>query len=478
MEKKTKAELISYNLNHTEVCASAARISTTQGNAAEIFEKAQGNDKNENLIQKVLRSGHRSIIEHAVFTFALKDVSVFTEQFFIECRLASFTVKSRRYVDFSGLGYYIPPDLEGEELEQYCRYMNHLFSAYKTMLDHGIPKEDARFLLPYAFHSNFYCTLNAREFIHIIHAIRHGRGRGIPELQDIAAQMAEQVVKVFPCIRSEMEDVGTEDTARKNGSAEDGLTDSGRDGFSVNTVKVRDSLVFVDAKEIGAVRLISEPSDPARILSMAYAMNHSGESCAIELERLIKSGRPRELEQLCYSFLISDMTLSGITHLVRHRMQSVIIPSIQGIDHSRFMIPDTVKNDAGLCDRYKNVLKLSNDMIKQMSENEKLKQYSYYYALSGNVMDVMVTVNARELLHFMKLRTCSRAQWEIRNISVSMLMYLRKSYPDLFQYYGPGCFVTGKCPEGNMTCGRMEEMVEKFSHLEQVSNIARSGCEQ
>jgi thymidylate synthase ThyX len=36
------------------------------------------------------------------------------EQYFIERRLASFTVKSRRYVDFSGLGYHIPPRVGGQ----------------------------------------------------------------------------------------------------------------------------------------------------------------------------------------------------------------------------------------------------------------------------------------------------------------------------------------------------------------------------
>ena len=168
MDNNLKVKLISYNLNNVEICASAARISTTQGNAVDIFERAGENGKNGELIQKVLRSGHKSIIEHAVFTFALKDVSAFAEQFFIECRLASFTVKSRRYVDFSSSGYYIPPDLTGEDLSGYCKYMDALFSAYKLMLENDIPKEDARFLLPYSFKSNFYCTLNARELLHVI----------------------------------------------------------------------------------------------------------------------------------------------------------------------------------------------------------------------------------------------------------------------------------------------------------------------
>ena len=134
MEREPHAKIISCNTNSEEVCASAARISTTAGDAQEIFENARGNPKNRALIGKVLASGHKSLIEHAAFTIALRDVSVFAEQFFIECRLASFTVKSRRYVDFSKLGYHIPHGLEGEDLALYRRYMDGLFEAYGDLL--------------------------------------------------------------------------------------------------------------------------------------------------------------------------------------------------------------------------------------------------------------------------------------------------------------------------------------------------------
>ena len=120
MDGRPRAKIISYNLNGTEVCASAARISTTPGNAGEIFEQSKENPKNTDLIAKVLRSGHKSVIEHAVFTIAFWNISVFVEQYLIEFRLASFTVKSRRYVDFSQFGYYIPPELDGDDLVFVC----------------------------------------------------------------------------------------------------------------------------------------------------------------------------------------------------------------------------------------------------------------------------------------------------------------------------------------------------------------------
>ncbi len=65
----------------------------------------------------------------------------------------------------------------------------------------------------------------------------------------------------------------------------------------------------------------------------------------------------------------------------------------------------------------------------------------------------MVTMNARELLHFFLLRCCERAQWEIRAMSVEMLRLVKPLAPAIFRNAGPGC-ANGPCPEGAMTCGK------------------------
>ena len=104
MNHQPVVKIISWNAYGEEVCASAARISTTEGSAVKIFDKSLNDPHNLELIGKVLKSGHRSLMEHMVFNIAMENVSVYAEQYFIEMRLAAFTVKSRRYVDFSGQG--------------------------------------------------------------------------------------------------------------------------------------------------------------------------------------------------------------------------------------------------------------------------------------------------------------------------------------------------------------------------------------
>jgi flavin-dependent thymidylate synthase len=446
MTRNSVAKIISWNVDNEAVCASAAKMSTTKGNANEIFEKSRNNPQNTDLIKKVLRSGHKSVIEHAVFSIAFWDVSAFVEQFLIECRLASFTVKSRRYVDFSSLGYIIPSDLCGESLMHYREYMDLLFGGYKVLLEMGIPKEDARFLLPYSFCSNFYCTLNARELANLISSIKYGRGKNIPELQNLAQQLIEQISDIFPALLPEF-DCESNTTCDNNDTI----------WFASNK-----SIEHIESNEIGSVKLIQAPVQPLEILKFASSASHPHSDRKFDIEKIITSARPRELEHLTYTFAISNMTLSGITHLVRHRMQSIIIPPIECVDHSRCIIPETVQQNPKAKECYVRILTEANEKLAQIPCDDTLQKYGYYFALSGNVMDVMTTMNARELMLFIRLRSCSRAQWEIRNVATSMLSLLRKNFPALFDHYGPSCVLTGVCPEGRMSCGMKDEMIPMY----------------
>jgi thymidylate synthase (FAD) len=76
----------------------------------------------------------------------------------------------------------------------------------------------------------------------------------------------------------------------------------------------------------------------------------------------------------------------------------------------------------------------------------------------------MVTMNAREMLHFLRLRCCERAQWEIRAMALEMLKLLKGVAPTIFKDAGPGC-LGGTCPEGRMTCGKISEVRDFFKSL-------------
>jgi thymidylate synthase (FAD) len=74
---------------------------------------------------------------------------------------------------------------------------------------------------------------------------------------------------------------------------------------------------------------------------------------------------------------------------------------------------------------------------------------------------IVITMNARTLLHFFQLRCCSRAQWEIRRLAEAMLAAVRQVAPLLFAKAGPTCVTDGICSEGELTCGRLAAIKAK-----------------
>ena len=141
--KQSTAKILNENRGALDVTAAAARISTQEGTAREIYARSGDREKDLKLVGKVLSSGHQSVVEHQTFSIAFNDVSVLAEQFIIEFRLASFTVKSRRYVDFSKAGYVADDGLSGEAARLYAGRAEALFGDYERLLALGVPKEDA-----------------------------------------------------------------------------------------------------------------------------------------------------------------------------------------------------------------------------------------------------------------------------------------------------------------------------------------------
>ena len=79
---------------------------------------------------------------------------------------------------------------------------------------------------------------------------------------------------------------------------------------------------------------------------------------------------------------------------------------------------------------------------------------------------VITTLNANELFTFISLRSCNRAQWEIAKDAKALVIKLREKSSVLFSFYGPTCYSIGKCPEGRMSCGKMNEIKEEYSKTE------------
>lgn len=439
------AKILLKNEEARRVVASAARISTQQGTATEIYDRSGDLQKDLNLVGKVLSSGHKSVIEHQMLSLAFENVSVLAEQFAIEFRLASFTVKSRRYVDFSNAGYVIPEDMGEAARKIYIDRTEALFAAYERLLELGVPKEDARFVLPYGFRSNFYMSLNARELIHMIIAMLCGRGSLYPELRRLGAQLKEQFDALYP---------GVLDAEMAHAPAE---IPEGAAG----------PMFVGDARE-AEIRIIAAPVKPMETLDKAMRFGRRFNGCDAEnLQLLLKDARPRELELLNYSFRIDHVSLACVTHFTRHRMLSLMLRhELSALSDGNYILPEQINACPEALEIYCAAFQKQSEAAMAAKECGANAAQLAYFAMAGHTTSILISMNARELLHFAKLRCCNRAQWEIRSIARAMIELLNETEArPIFQNYGPTCAVNGSCPEGKMTCGHPVRIVDGVWHI-------------
>lgn len=451
---KSTALIIGMTDTDEKVTAASGRISTQEGTALSIWDKSQDRGKNTNLIGKVTASGHTSTVEHTYFNIAFQNVSAVVEQFIIEFRLASYTVKSRRYVNFSDAGFFIP-DFENPEIEKsYKEHMRNLFGLYDELCENGILREDARFVLPYCLYSNFFCSVNGREFLNMLRAMLYGRGEKYPEIKALGDQLYAQAQEKAPGIMSGFKALPVHEDAPDLSFIE---MEAEHTTASVELLSATPDA----AKCIARNALISGKNYSTNQIEKILADDTTAEKI---VESVVKCSRPRALECANYTFRFNNVSLSCITHFARHRIQSIEIPELIKTDRLSYIIPPVLESKPELLGKYKKAFEntaAEYNRLKNLGVSEELL---VYYQLSGNTLDIVTTMNARQLLLFMKLRSCNRAQWEIREYATRALSLLRKAEPAVFKFYGPSCYVD-ICPEGRLTCGKAAEIKESFKTL-------------
>ncbi len=201
-------------------------------------------------------------------------------------------------------------------------------------------------------------------------------------------------------------------------------------------------------------------------------------------------GHASPIEHASFTFAIEGVSRVLTHQLVRHRMASFSQKSQRYVDEGQFnyIIPPEIKEIPGgeaiFVQGMENAQKTYDELAEKLIENhtkqlmetgmaeKKAKSIAQKQGIEDarfllpNACEtkIVVSMNARELLHFFNQRCCNRAQWEIRELATEMLRECKKVAPILFKNAGPAC-VEGPCPEGSMTCGQIKEVREKFSQI-------------
>jgi thymidylate synthase (FAD) len=194
------------------------------------FHRYNPPSSTEELIEKVIRKGHHSVLEHAYATFRIKGGSrVFTHEM-VRHRLMSPSQESQRYVEYGKTKEYeftIPPTIGKSTFkDRFKKMASGLKDFYEEMVKTGIPKEDARYILPNATVSEIVVSANFRELRHIFEVRCAGRAHW--EIREICLEMLKIMKKEAPIVfRDYIIDEENKTAHRSCGSAGEEEIDEG-----------------------------------------------------------------------------------------------------------------------------------------------------------------------------------------------------------------------------------------------------------
>lgn len=199
-------ELLTYTPNPEETIALAAKLCYSDASIGQLRDKLTP-EQTGKFIEKLVDLGHQSPIEHASFSFGIEGVSRSLLAQITRHRIASFSVKSQRYVAANKSGsfnYIMPPAIEelGEDavirFDKQMDTMQTWYNEWQSLLGGANEKsnEDARFVLPNAAETKMVVTMNARELTHFFELRCCNRAQW--EIREVAWQMLSLVCEVAP----------------------------------------------------------------------------------------------------------------------------------------------------------------------------------------------------------------------------------------------------------------------------------------
>ena len=222
------------------------------------------------------------------------------------------------------------------------------------------------------------------------------------------------------------------------------------------------------------VKLLDYTPEPERVVAMAARLCYSAsgaEELAEKLsddqvkkmvKKMVSLGHASTIEHVSFTFGIEGVSRVLTHQLVRHRIASYDQQSQRYVAAHGFqyITPHTIEENPAAKAKFDHLLAEIRKTYDELTEMGIPKEDARYVLANATETKILVTMNARTLLHFFNLRCCLRAQWEIREMAYKMLTEVKKVAPTLFHNAGASCVNTGRCPEGAMTCGKFAEMIK------------------
>lgn len=184
------------------------------------------------------------------------------------------------------------------------------------------------------------------------------------------------------------------------------------------------------------------------------------------INKLIDMGHESPLEHATITFGIENVSRALLAQITRHRIATFSVQSQRYVKNTKkeYYTPEEITNNKlakyiydecvnNCFDKYNDIVNL---LIKDGLTEKEAIENARCVLPNASLTKLLMTMNIRSLHNFFKLRTCKRAQKEIRDLALEMLRLSRAIAPSLFINAGAPCMY-GNCDQGKMTCKKPYE---------------------
>ena len=220
------------------------------------------------------------------------------------------------------------------------------------------------------------------------------------------------------------------------------------------------------------VKLMQYTPEPERTVAMAARLCYSAvgaEELAEKMSqsqvaglvsKIVELGHLSTLEHVNFTFAVEGISRVLSHQLVRHRIASYSQQSQRYVGEHDFeaIVPPSIAARPEAAAKFAALMAQIRTAYEELTDLGIPKEDARYVLANATETKVVITMNARTLLHFFSLRCCMRAQWEIRAMAEAMLKEARQAAPLLFAKAGPTCLSAGYCSERKMSCGRAKPL--------------------
>jgi thymidylate synthase (FAD) len=164
------------------------------------ISKMKDLNKSTNLIKACTVADHLTVNGHASATFRITGVSRALMGQITRHRTACFSIRSQRYVDEEGFQYVTPPSINRNQASSaiYQKCMQDLATVYETLKTLGVPKEDARMVLPNSCYTTINMTMSFEGWLHYLRRRLDKKAQW--EIRELAKQQYKMLNEACPKI--------------------------------------------------------------------------------------------------------------------------------------------------------------------------------------------------------------------------------------------------------------------------------------